>query len=81
VVRFDAVRDGVLHLEAPGNLRADDGVRALHFVVDCLPEVVQESAGPRHFDIRADLASDHRGDVPGLDAVAHHVLSIARAIP
>ncbi len=55
-------------------------VGAFDFVVDSLAEVVEEAAGAGDVDIGADFAGDHGRDVAGLDAVAHDVLAVARAV-
>ena len=80
MVRLDAVHDVVGLAVLAGEFGADDGVRALRLVGQCLADVVQERAAVDDGGVDAELDGHAAGDVRGLDEVAEHVLPVGRAV-
>src|SRR3990170_5339678 len=80
VVRLDAVDDAGVDVVAPGELRADRGVSALHVVVDRLAQVVKKAAAAGNLHVGAQLVGDYRRQVRRLYRVVELVLAVAVAV-
>ncbi len=59
MVSLDSVNDNGLLAITAGKLGADDGMRALDVVVDCLAQVVQQAGALSGHNVQAKLGSHH----------------------
>ena len=78
MVRLHRLHDLLVGAELLEDAPSDLDVGALYLVIDRLADVVEEGAGLRDRDIRAELFGEHAGDVRHLDRVLEHVLPVAR---
>src|SRR2546428_4750227 len=79
VMADDSVDDRLREAVPLEELAANNGVRALDFVIDRLSDVVQE-AGPFHrLRVVSRFRREHSGDVRDFDRVTKHVLAVRRS--
>ena len=75
MVSLDSVDDNGLLTITAGKLGADDGMRALDVVVDCLAKVVQQAGALGGHNVQAKLGSHHAAQVRDFEGVLKHVLT------
>ena len=80
MVRLDGVHDLGSLAEAAGQVGADDGVAALHLVVDRLAQVVQQAGALRRDGVQTQLGGHDAGEVGHLQRVVQHVLAVRGAV-
>ena len=80
VMRLDGVDDGGLLAEAAGEVGADDGMTAVDFAVDGLPDVVQQAGAFGGDGIESQLGGDDAGEIGDFERMVQHILAVARAI-
>src|SRR5438552_1407011 len=61
---------------ALGQLGADLGMAALHFMIGRLADVVQQAATPRQLAVQSELFRHHAAQVRDFQAVLEHVLTV-----
>jgi hypothetical protein len=81
VVRLDRMDDVVVLTIPTGDLRADQRVAPLHFVRQCLADVMQQRPALEQRRVEAELTGHHPGNVRGFDQVLEHVLAVGRPVP
>src|SRR5690606_8009631 len=79
VMGLDAVDYGRVLSETPGDLGADQGVRAFDLVSDRLADVVQQSRTLHGSRVDPELGRQHRPDVSRLDEMIEYVLPVRSA--
>src|SRR5436305_2845022 len=80
VMGLHRVRDGLGLAVAPGELAADQRVRALDLVRHRLADVVHQRGARGGLGPRAQLGGEERRKPRALDRVGEHVLAIARPV-
>ena len=61
---------------ALGQLGADLGMAALHFMIGRLADIVQQAATPRQLAVQSELFRHHAAQVRDFQAVLEHVLTV-----
>src|SRR5690606_20656197 len=79
VMGLDAVDYGRVLSETPGDLGADQGVRAFDLVSDRLADVVQQSRTLHGSRVDPELGRQHRPDVSRIDEMIEYVLPVRSA--
>ena len=79
VVSLHRVGDRLGLAAAPGDLPADEGMRALDLVGDRLADVVQQRRPARGLDRGAEFVGHQRRELRALDQVVEDVLAVAGA--
>ncbi len=75
MVSLDSVDDNGLLAITTGELGADDGMRALDVVVNCLAQVVKQTGALGGHNVQAKLGSHHAAEIRDLEGVLKHVLT------
>ena len=75
MVSLDSVDDNGLLAITTGELGADDGMRALDVVVNCLAQVVKQTGALGGHNVQAKLGSHHAAQIRDLEGMLKHVLT------
>ena len=74
------MNDNGLLTIAAGKLGADDGMRALDVVIDCLAQVMQQTGALGGHDVQAKLGCHNAAEVGDLEGVLKNVLAKRGAV-
>ena len=74
MVSLDSMNDNGLLAITAGKLGADDGMRTLDVVVNCLAQVVQQAGALGGHNVQAKLGSHHAAQVRDFEGVLKHCL-------